>query len=73
MNIEDEAGLGLAVHWIQQAFISAYEDNCPLRPVRRGRKSQRWTSELESLRRGVKWLFNRCLANYNSHSSELSI
>jgi len=38
MNIKDEAGLGLAVHWIQQALITAYEDNCPLRPVRRGRK-----------------------------------
>jgi len=62
MNIEDEAGLGLAVHWIQQALIFAYEDNCPLRPVRRGRKSLRWTSELESFRREVRRLFNRCRA-----------
>jgi hypothetical protein len=46
MNMKDEAGLGLAVHWIQQALISAYEDNCPLRPARKGRKSLRWTSEL---------------------------
>jgi len=44
MNIEEESGLGLAVHWIQEALISAYEDNCPLRPIRRGRKSLRWTS-----------------------------
>jgi hypothetical protein len=33
MNVKDEAELGLAVHWVQQALISAYEDNCPLRPV----------------------------------------
>ena len=38
MNMKDEAGLGLAVHRIQQALISAYEDNCPLRPTRKGRK-----------------------------------
>ena len=46
MNMKDEAGLGFAVHWIQQALTTAYEDNCPLRPVRRGRKSLKWTSEL---------------------------
>ena len=28
MNMEDEAGLGLVVHRIQQALISAYDDNC---------------------------------------------
>ena len=49
MSMEDEAGLGLAVHWIQQALITAYEDNCPLRPAKKGRKSLKWTSELESL------------------------
>jgi len=37
MNMKDEGGLGLSVHWIQQGLITAYEDNCPLRPVRRGR------------------------------------
>jgi hypothetical protein len=47
MNMEDEAGLGLVVHRIQQALISAYDNNCILRPVWRGRKSLRWTSELE--------------------------
>ena len=46
-------------------------DNCPLRPVRRGRKSLRWTSELGSLRREVRPLFNRCQANNNSYSWEL--
>ena len=70
MNTEDEAGVGLAVHWIQLALISAYEDNCSLRQVRRGRKCLRWTLELESLRREVRRLFNRCWANNNSHSWE---
>jgi len=36
MNMKDEAGLGLAIHWVQQALISTYEDNCPLRPVKTG-------------------------------------
>jgi hypothetical protein len=36
MNIRDEADLGLAVHWVQQALISAYEENCPLRPFKKG-------------------------------------
>jgi hypothetical protein len=39
MNLKNEAGLGLAIHWAQQALISAYEDNCPLRPVKTGRQS----------------------------------
>ena len=30
MNMKNEAGLGLAIHWDLQALISAYEDNCPL-------------------------------------------
>jgi hypothetical protein len=63
MYMKDEARLGLAVRWIQQALISTYEDNCPLRPARKGRKSLRCTSELESLRREVKRLFNRCWAD----------
>jgi len=36
MSMKDEAGLGLAVHWIQQALITAYEDNCPPRLLRTG-------------------------------------
>jgi hypothetical protein len=54
MNMKDEAGLGLAIHWVQQGLISGYEDNCPLRPVKTGKQSLKWTSELESLRRGVR-------------------
>ena len=58
--MKDEAGLGLAIDWVQQALISAYEDNCPLKPVKTDRQSLRWTMELEALRRGVRWLFNKC-------------
>jgi len=71
MNMKDEVGLGLAVCWVQQALITAYEDNFPLRPVRKGRKSLRWTLELESLRMEVRQLFNRCRADNNSNSWEL--
>jgi len=71
MSMKDEAGLGLAVHWIQQALITAYEDNCPLRLAKNGRKSLQWTSELESLRREVGRLFNRCRADNQSSSWEL--
>ena len=58
--MKDEAGLGLAIDWVQQALISAYEDNCPLKPVKTDRQSLRWTMESEALRRGVRWLFNKC-------------
>jgi len=58
LDIKDEAGLGLAIDWVQQALISAYEENCPLKSVKTGRQSLRWTVELESLRRGVRRLFN---------------
>jgi hypothetical protein len=66
MNVK-EAGLGLAVHWVQQALISAYEDNCHLRPVKTGRQSLKWTVELESLRREVGRLFNKCQSDKNLH------
>jgi hypothetical protein len=68
MNMKDEAGLGLAIHWVQQALISAYEDNCPLRPVKTGRQSLKWMAELESLRRGVRRLFNKCRSDKNPQS-----
>jgi hypothetical protein len=72
MNVRDEAEVGLAVHWVQQDLISAYEDNCPLRPVKTGRQSLKCTLELESLRRGVRQLFfNKCGADNNPHSWEL--
>jgi len=71
MSMEDEAGLGLVVHWIQQAFITTYEDNCPFRPAKNGRKSLKWTSELESLRREARRPFNRCRADNKSSSWEL--
>jgi hypothetical protein len=52
--MKDEVGLGLAIQWMQQALITAFEDNCPLRPIIKGRKSLRWTRELEILRRDVQ-------------------
>jgi hypothetical protein len=60
MDIKSEAGLGLAIHWLQQALILAYENNCPLKPVKKGMQSLKWTTELESLRRKVRRLFNKC-------------
>jgi hypothetical protein len=71
MSMKDEAGLGLAIHWIQQALVSTFEDNCPLRPIRKGRKCLMWTRELELLRREVRRLFNRCRAKNEPHSWEL--
>ena len=71
MYMKDEAGLELAVHWLQQALITAYEDNCPPRFVKTGRKSLRWTARLESLRREVRRLFNRCRADNKLSSWEL--
>ena len=44
--MKDEAALGLAILWVQQALILAYEDNCPLRHVKTGRHSLKLTSEL---------------------------
>jgi hypothetical protein len=40
MSMKDEAGLGLAIHWIQQALISAFEDNCLYDPLERVRMSE---------------------------------
>jgi hypothetical protein len=69
--MEDEAGLGLAVQWIQQALVTAYEENCPHRPTTNGRKSLKWTPELASLRREFRRFFNRCRADNKSSSWEL--
>ena len=71
MNMKDEGGLGFAIHWVQQTPVSAFENNCPLRPLNTGRQSLKWTSELESLRRGVGRLFNKCRTDNNPHSWEL--
>jgi len=66
MKMKDEARLGLAIHWVQQALVSTYEDNHPPRPVNTGMQSRKWTSELESLRRGVRRLLNQCRRVGNS-------
>jgi len=59
MNMKDEAGLGFDIHWVQQALISAYDDDCPLRPVKTGAQSLKWTSGLEYLKKGVRRIFNK--------------
>ena len=56
MNTKNEA----AILWVQQALILANEDNCSPRPVKTDRYPLKWTSELKSLRKGVRWLFNKC-------------
>jgi len=66
--MKDEAGLGLTIDWVQQALISAYEDNCPLIHVKTRRQCLRWTVELESLRRGARRLFNRCRSDKNTQN-----
>jgi hypothetical protein len=71
INTKNEAGLGLAILWVQQPLILANEDNCPLRPVQTGRYSLKWTLELESLRKGVRWLFNKYQTDRNLQSGEL--
>jgi hypothetical protein len=40
-------------------------------PVKTYRQSLKWTSELESNRRGVRRLFNKCRTDSNHHSWEL--
>jgi hypothetical protein len=40
MSMQDEAEIALAT-WLQRALISAYEDNCPLRPARKGKRPLR--------------------------------
>ena len=71
MNMKVKDGLVLAIIWVQQVLILACEDNCPLRPVKTGRYSLKWTTELESLRKGVRWLFNMWRTDKNPQSLEL--
>jgi hypothetical protein len=66
MKMKDKAILGHAVLFVQQALISAYGDNCPLKLVRTGRHSLKWTLESESLSRAIGWLFNNCKTDRNS-------
>jgi hypothetical protein len=70
-DMKDEAGIVLAVQWVEQALISACEENCPLGLIRKGKKSLRWTSELECLRRQVRRLFKKRRADNSSHNLEL--
>ena len=70
MSRIDKTGLGLAVHCIQQTLITSYNNNCSLR-LAKGRKSLKWTPQLESLRREVRRLFNTCPVNNKPYSWEL--
>jgi len=70
IKVNDEVRLGLAVLFVQQALISAYKNNCPLKPVRTGRHSLKWTPQLESLSRAFRQLFNNCRTDRNSQSWE---
>ena len=42
MILNDEAELGLEVHWVQQELIAAYEDKLPYKIVRKIRKIVRY-------------------------------
>jgi len=66
MNVNNEAGLGLAIHWVEQAIISAYKDNCPRRPVKTSRKYLKCAVVFESRRR-VRWFFSKCRPDKNPH------
>jgi hypothetical protein len=71
MDLKDEAGLGLAISFVQGALIMAYEDNCPLKIGRKGKCPLKLTSNLESLRREVRRLFNKGCRNGTPQSWEL--
>ena len=67
LDMTDVAGLGIPIDWVQQALVSAYEDNCPLKLVKTGRQSLRWTTELETFRNGVRWPCNKCRSDKKAH------
>jgi hypothetical protein len=67
----DEAGLGLALQWLQHALITAYEHNCPMWLVKPVRNSLWQTVRLESLRRRVRRLFNKGCRDRTPRSWEL--
>jgi hypothetical protein len=52
MDMKSEGGLGLVIHWLQQALTLAYENTCPIKPVKKCRQSLKWTTELEDAWRG---------------------
>jgi hypothetical protein len=62
MNMRDEDGLRHPILSVQQALISAYEKNCPLKPARTGKHGLKWTYEFKCLRKEVRRLFNKCRA-----------
>ena len=67
MDMKNETRLGLAIHMVQKALISAYEDINHLRPDKAGRQFLKWAAELESIRREVIRLFSKCRSDTNPH------
>ena len=68
MYMKDEVGLGLALLFVQQAVLPAYEDNFPLKTVKTRKSCLKWTSELKSLRREVRRLYIKCRADRTPQS-----
>ena len=73
MNVRDEAGLGLAVLSVQQALISAYEDNCHPKPAKKGKHSLKWTQKLKCLGTEVRQVFNKYRADKTPQSWQIYI
>jgi hypothetical protein len=60
MSMKDEVRWELTILFLQQTLIMTYEGNCPLKHVKTDKNSLKWTSEQESFRRAVRWVFNKC-------------
>lgn len=69
MNVKDEAALGLAILFIRPEFRPKCQS--PLKPVKTGTYSLKWTPNKESLRRAVSRLFNKGRRGRTPQSSEL--
>jgi len=59
MNMKDETRSGHTIGFILQALMSSYKDYFPLKFVRAGTYSVRWTHILQSLRKEVRLLFSK--------------
>jgi hypothetical protein len=57
--MKDEARLGHTIPFVLKALVSSYKENCPLKFVRAGTYSVRWTHIVQSLRKEVRRVFNK--------------
>jgi hypothetical protein len=71
VKMKGETGLWLVILSVQLVLISDRENNCPLKLAKTGRHSLKSTSELVSLRKRVRVLFNTCRTDKNPQSWEL--